>query len=192
MPRFKETSPWDASTTAEEAFEDLKGNHRLQSKLYKKTKSNPNPPLSYDPVKQQVVAQSLTPMFVSKLLKSSGIEFLIEISTSNPQGGISTGRFPAPKSFFNGEQIKEITGYKTVTSSYNNYQYQRPIVDSQRVGDPLYYHIRIQPERATQWTYNRVLRRGEYEEVDRMRCTITPDYGKSGFIAFANILNRRA
>ena len=192
MPQFKIAEPWTITTTSLEAFDTLRSNHKLQVKLYKKTKSNPDPPLSYDRDKQEVVGQSLSPEVISSLLKSTGMEFLIEISTVDPKGGISTGRFPAPKSFFNGEQIKEITAYKTVTNNYNNYQYQQPIVDSQKVGDPLYYNIRISPEPASQWSYNRTLRRGEYDTVIRMRCTITPDYGTSGFLAFANILNRRA
>ncbi len=190
MPRYKIVEPWTITTTSLEAFDTLRSNHKLQVKLYKKTKSNPDPPLSYDRDKQEVVGQSLSPEVISSLLKSTGMEFLIEISTVDPKGGISTGRFPAPKSFFNGEQIKEIIAYKTVTNQ--NYQYQRPIVDSQTVGDPLYYNLRISPEPASQWSYNPTLRRREYQTVIRMRCTITPDYGTSGFLAFANILNRRA
>jgi hypothetical protein len=191
---------WDSSTTGDMAFNQLRTAHNLRVALYKPSKKNPDPPLKWYPDRMQVGNPCLSTEQVATLLKCKSVEYLLEMQSVNPDGTVSVGRFPAPRKFFSGEQVIEDVNYvpKTYGQPGSTYTYTRTMAERSKVGDDLYWSVWIAPEEVTQLNYDRTFtppgatRSGGYrpEGVYRMRCTIAPFYGSSGFLGLASVINR--
>lgn len=179
---------WDANTTATEAEEHMKKEHKLQTRLFKKTKSNPDPPLAWDSDMVAFGGECVDSETIQRLLKMRYMEFFMEITTATPDGRFHTQRFEAPRTFFRGEQI-----YEDVEDNFrgNQQTYNRPKWDTTNASEgALYWSVWIREEEYSAPKYNW---RGPAQVMTRksMRTTISPYYGKGGFMTLANVMNRR-
>jgi len=185
---------WDANTTAAEAEAYMKAEHKLQTRLFKKTKSNPDPPLAWDSDRLAFGSECVDAESIQRLLKMRYMEFFMEITTATPDGRFHSQRFEAPRTFFVGEQIYEDVedNFKVHTDYYGNQQtYNIPKWDTTNASEgPLYWSVWIREEEYTIPQYNW---QGPAEVGMRksMRTTISPYYGKGGFMTLTNVMNRR-
>lgn len=185
---------WDTNTTASEAEEYMKKTHKLQNRLFKKTKSNPDPPLAWDSDMVAFGSECVDADTIQRLLKMRFMEFFMEITTVTPDGRLHSQRFEAPRTFFRGEQIYEGVedNFKTRTSwGGQQFTYNRPKWETSNASEgPLYWSVWIREEEYTAPQYSW---QGPAEVRTRksMRTTIAPYYGKGGFMTLANVINRR-
>jgi len=185
---------WDTNTTASEAEEYMKKTHKLQTRLFKKTKSNPDPPLAWDSDMVAFGSECVDADTIQRLLKMRYMEFFMEITTVTPDGRLHSQRFEAPRTFFRGEQIYEGVedNFKTRTGwGGQQFTYNRPKWETSNASEgPLYWSVWIREEEYTAPQYNW---QGPAQVRTRksMRTTIAPYYGKGGFMTLANVINRR-
>ncbi len=193
MPRIP-LPDWDTNTTASDAEEYMKKTHKLQSRLFKKTKSNPDPPLAWDSDMVAFGSECVDSDTIQKILKMRYMEFFMEVTTATPDGRFHSQRFEAPRTFFRGEQNYE--GVEDNFKIYTDYRgnqrtYNRPKWDTTNASEgALYWSVWIREEEYSAPKYNW---QGPAEVRMRksMRTTIAPYYGKGGFMALANVMNRR-
>lgn len=183
-------SDWDANTTSDDVFAYMRYHHKIQVALFKKTKKNPDPPLSWNPDSLAIVGTAMTAEQIQKLLKMRHMTFFMEICTSTPDGEVHCQRFEAPRTFFSGEQQFDDVTYTTHTwTNYRGQQqsYQRPKFSTSAVssGD-LFWDVRIEYETYTRPSWNQGIL-----ERSSIRTTITPHYGEGGFMMLSNVINRR-
>lgn len=185
-----EPKDWDANTTSNDVFAYMRQQHKLQVALYKKTKKNPDPSLKWDSDSLSIVGTAMTAEEIQKLLKMRYMQFFMEICTATPDGEVHCQRFEAPRTFFTGEQSVDDVTYTTYT--YTNYRgqqqsYQRPKFTRSPVSTgQLYWDVRISHEEYTYAAWSRGV-----QTRSSTRTTISPHYGKGGFMLLSNVINRR-
>ena len=185
---------WDENTTAEEAAAYLKERHKLQVKLFRKTKANPDPPLAWDSERQAFGGECVDSEVIEKILKMRYMTFFMEVTTSTPDGDIHSLRFEAPRTFFTGERVWEDVEDNFITRAGwrgQQYTYNRPKWQTSSASEgPLYWSVWIReeefsaPSRSWRSSASVITRKA-------VRTTIAPYYGEGGFLSMANVINRR-
>lgn len=185
---------WDANTTKEEAANFLREQHKLQVKLFRETKANPDPPLSWDSERLAFGGECVSSDVIEKILKMRYMTFFMEITTSTPEGNVHSLRFEAPRTFFTGEKLWEDVEDNFITqTNYRGqpYTYNRPKWQTSSASEgPLYWSVWIREEEYSAPNHSW---QGSASVGTRksMRTTIAPYYGEGGFLQLSNTINRR-